>query len=124
MSHKPTIFIVDDNEEVASALETVMRFAGFEDISIYNRSDRFLDNAPLEDGDCVLLDMQMPEIDGLEVQRRLNARRRKIGVIIITGHGNIPMAVDAMRAGAIDFIEKPFSNETLINSVQCALAHA
>ena len=81
--------------------------------------------AYLEDGsvgDCVLVDMRMPQMTGLELQQELNKRNSAVPVIVITGHGDVPLAVTAMRAGAFDFLEKPFDDDVLLDSIQRALA--
>ena len=73
---------------------------------------------------CVLLDIRMPGVDGLEVQARLNRLRVNLPVIVMTGHGDVPSAVRAMKAGAVDFLEKPFDDETLLNAIEGAFAKA
>jgi len=116
------VFVVDDDEGVRDFIGVLLEVAGFADVRTYESSNRFLKEAAFRDGDCVLLDLRMPEQDGLEVQRELNRRGKRLGVIMITGHAEVPTAVKAMQAGAVDFIEKPFSNDALIASVHRALA--
>jgi FixJ family two-component response regulator len=121
MTDRPAIFVVDDDPGVRDFVRVLLEFAGFTDIRSYQSSRKFLDEAPVRNGDCVLLDVRMPEIDGLGVQKELNRRGKRVGVIIMTAHAEVPMAVQAMRDGAVDFIEKPFSNETLLASVHRGL---
>jgi len=122
MAIEPAIFIVDDDAGVREFIRVMLGFAGFPNIKTYESSRRFLDEAALRDGDSLLLDLRMPERDGLAVLDELNRRGIRLGIIVITGHAEVPVAVRAMQAGAIDFIEKPFSNDVLIASVQRALA--
>ena len=122
MALQSAVFVVDDDEGVRDFIGVLLEVAGFADVRTYESSNRFLKEAAFRDGDCVLLDLRMPEQDGLEVQRELNRRGKRLGVIMITGHAEVPTAVKAMQAGAVDFIEKPFSNDALIASVHRALA--
>jgi len=122
MAVQPVIFIVDDDAGIRDFIRVLLDFAGFPNIKTYESSRRFLQEAALQDGDCVLLDLHMPELNGLEVQRELNRRWKRLGVIMVTGHADVPTAVKAMQAGAVDFIEKPFSNDVLIASVHRTLA--
>lgn len=83
----------------------------------------FFDAAPILSIGCLIVDIRMPEMDGLELQRHLNERSLRFPMIVITGHGDVPLAVRAMKAGALDFIEKPFSSQTILDSVEAALAN-
>jgi two-component system response regulator FixJ len=122
VTHEPTIFIVDDDEAVRDSLQLLLQAAGFPQIGAYGSSLQFLDAATPQPGDCLLLDVRMPDMDGLEVQAELNRRAIRLPVIVMTGHGDVPIAVRAMKAGAADFIEKPFQDDVLIASVRRALA--
>jgi len=122
MARKPTIFIVDDDEAVRDSLELLLQAAGFPQIATYESSLGFLASARPEPGDCLLLDVRMPDMDGLELQAELNRRAVRLPVIVMTGHGDVPIAVRAMKAGAADFIEKPFTDDLLIDGVRRALA--
>jgi two-component system response regulator FixJ len=122
VTHEPTIFIVDDDEAVRDSLQLLLQAAGFPQIGAYGSSLQFLDAAAPRPGDCLLLDVRMPDMDGLEVQAELNRRAIRLPVIVMTGHGDVPIAVRAMKAGAADFIEKPFQDDVLIASVRRALA--
>jgi two-component system, LuxR family, response regulator FixJ len=122
VTREPTIFIVDDDEAVRDSLQLLLQAAGFQQIAIYESSRGFLKAAAPQPGDCLLLDVRMPDMDGLELQAELNRHALGLPVIIMTGHGDVPIAVRAMKAGATDFIEKPFDEKTLLDSVRRALA--
>ena len=114
------IFVVDDDDAVRASLEALLATAGYRTIQ-FESGIAFLDSPDTGLGACVLLDVKMPGLDGLEVQRRLNDRGVMLPVVIITGHGDIAMAVQAMRAGAADFLEKPVSRNRLLESVARAI---
>ncbi|HZB90368.1 MAG TPA: response regulator FixJ [Stellaceae bacterium] len=118
MSNEPRIFIVDDDDAVRDSLELLLRSAGFNAVAAFASARDFLAEAGPVAGECLLLDVRMPDMDGLELQEELNRRDLRLGVIIMTGHGDVPIAVRAMKAGASDFIEKPFSDELLLDCVR------
>ncbi len=124
MSEGARIFIVDDDEAVRDSLELLLRSSGFDAIVAYASARDFLAKAAPMPGECLLLDVRMPDMDGLELQEELNRRGVKLPVIIMTGHGDVPIAVRAMKAGAMDFIEKPFSDELLVDCVRRARRQA
>ncbi len=124
MGNAATIFIVDDDEAIRDLLQLLLESAGFQNIQVFGSSRRFLDAATPQPGDCLLLDIRMPDMDGLELQSELNRRGARLAVIIMTGHGDVPIAVRAMKAGAADFIEKPFSDLLLLDAVRRALAQS
>jgi two-component system, LuxR family, response regulator FixJ len=115
-----TVFIVDDEEPVADSIAMLLGTVGLT-TRIYHEGRRFLAEYSPEQGGCLLLDVRMPHMSGLELQQELIRRRIALPVIFITGHGDVPMAVEAMRAGAADFMQKPFRDEELIRRVQTAL---
>lgn len=115
-----TVFIVDDDEAVRDSLHVLLDSIGIANCP-YDSGAEFLAAIGPQQRGCILLDVRMPEISGLEIQQRLLARREWLPVIIITGHGDVPMAIAAMKAGAFDFIEKPFKNEVLIDAIRRAL---
>lgn len=118
-----TIHIVDDDAPVRRSLERLLEAAGFTTIS-YATSEGFLDAAQgLQEG-CVLLDVRMPDLDGLEVQARLGALGCAMPVIVVTGQSDVQTAVRAMKAGAVDFIEKPFNDAVLLDAVRSALTRS
>ena len=121
MSTKETICIVDDDADVRDSLEMLLRRSDFS-VRSYGSAREFLDAGAPPEKTCVLADVRMPEMDGLALQREIGRRWPGLAVIIMTGHGDIPMAVKAMRAGAIDFLEKPFEKPALIEAIRRALA--
>ena len=118
-----TVHVVDDDPAVRRSLERLLDVAGFHVVS-YQSPTAFLNAASGLSAGCVLLDIRMPGVDGLEVQSRLNRLRVNLPVIVMTGHGDVPSAVRAMKAGAVDFLEKPFDDETLLNAIGGAFAKA
>jgi two-component system response regulator FixJ len=122
MPREPTVFIVDDDDAIRDSLQLLLDVAGYARVAAYESSRRFLDTARPQPGDCLLLDVRMPDMDGLQLQAELNRRGVRLPTIVMTGHGDVPIAVRAMKAGAADFIEKPFSEDLLLASVRRALA--
>ena len=118
-----TVHVIDDDAAVRRSLERLLDGAGFQVVS-YESPAAFLEAASGLSAGCVLLDIRMPGVDGLEVQARLNRLRVNLPVIVMTGHGDVPSAVRAMKAGAVDFLEKPFDDETLLNAIGGAFAKA
>ncbi len=114
------VFIVDDDNAVRNALKLLFRTAEL-DVQTFASADGFLADADLAQRCCVLLDIRMPGMTGTALHEELLRRNIRVPVIFITGHGDIPMAVDAMRKGAFDFIEKPFDDEQLLSQVLAAL---
>jgi two-component system response regulator FixJ len=121
MESERTIHIVDDDPAVRRSLERLLYSAGFRTV-LYENTRSFFDAAPVLSAGCVLLDVRMPEMDGLELQARLNRLGFPLPMIVMTGHGDIQTAVRAMKAGAVDFIEKPFDDVSLIAAIDSALA--
>jgi len=124
MAVQPAIFVVDDDASSREFVRALLEFSGLSNIRLHESSRRFLDEASLRDGDVVLLELTLKEIDGFAVQRELNRRAAKIALIMTATEPSVPNVVKAMQSGAADFIEKPFSNEVLVGSVQRALAVA
>jgi len=119
--HEPTVHIVDDDPGVRKALALLMRSAGLR-VQTYQSARDFLDRYDPDRPGCMILDIRMPGMSGLELQQELVARHEPIPIIILSGHGDIPMAVRAIKGGALDFIEKPFQNGTLLSLVAAGLA--
>lgn len=118
---RDTVFVVDDDVAVRNGLKFLLHTTGYA-VEEFQRARSFLDAYdPTQDG-CLLLDVQMPTMTGLELQQELNRRGWRIPVIFITAHGTIPMTIEAIKAGAFDLIEKPLREEALLNSIQRALA--
>ncbi len=116
----PIVFIVDDDEAVRNSLRLLLKAVGLA-ASALPSAREFLDTyKPVQPG-CLVLDVRMPGMSGLELQQLLNLQGAVIPVIFITGHGDIPMAVEAMQAGAFDFLQKPFRDQQLIDCIQRAL---
>jgi two-component system response regulator FixJ len=116
----PLIAIIDDDEAVRRSLVEVLTTYGFVIVE-FSSGTEFLEKGPQVSPDCILLDVRMPGVDGLEVQRRLRRQRASTPIIFITGHGDIPLAVRAMREGAFDFVEKPVRDDVLTLSIESAL---
>ena len=119
----PRVFVIDDDEPVRRAIAMLLRSAGI-GAEIYPSGLAFLDALPLPEKsrmECVLTDMRMPELDGLELLRRLKERNFRRPVVVMTAHGDVSTAVRAMKAGAVDFIEKPFDDDALIAMIRTAL---
>jgi two-component system response regulator FixJ len=117
---KGNVYIVDDDFAMRDSLEMLLIAHGYE-TRVFRSGAEFLHAAPFLPFGCLVVDLQMPEIDGLQLVDRLKARKIEFPVVVITGFGNISIAVKAMRAGALDFVEKPFSNEQIFSSVELAL---
>jgi two-component system response regulator FixJ len=119
MHSKAIVYLVDDDQAIRDSLSFLMKSVGFES-KAYASAEAFLSQADLERPGCLVVDVRMQGMSGLELQQVLNERGIKLPVIIITGHGDIPMAVQAMKEGAVDFLEKPYDNEVLIIRIrQC-----
>lgn len=110
---KATVHIVDDDQAVRKSLKLLVRSAGL-DACTYQGGQEFLDRYTPSKPECLLLDLRMPGMDGLELQRELRKRDIHIATVFLSGHGDIPIAVRALREGALDFVEKPFSNDDLL----------
>jgi FixJ family two-component response regulator len=119
-NQRPTIFIVDDDSAVRDALKLLLRSVG-QAVETYASAQEFLDSYGTDRPGCLVLDIRMPGISGLELQQKLNEKHSILPIIFITGHGDVPMAVEAMQAGAVDFIQKPFRDQDLIDRINQAL---
>ena len=117
----PTVFVVDDDNAVRNSLRLLLKSVGIASQPLGSAAEFLETYRPSQPG-CLVLDVRMPGMSGLELQRELNVRGATIPVIFITGHGDIPMAVEAMQQGAFDFLAKPFRDQELIDRVQRALS--
>jgi two-component system response regulator FixJ len=117
------VFVVDDDDAMRDSLDFLLSSAGCA-VRTFESAERLLEALTDSNCGCVVSDVRMPGIDGLELLRRIKAARPSLPVVIITGHGDVPLAVEAMKLGAADFVEKPFDDERLIGLVQAALAGA
>ncbi|HEY5641549.1 MAG TPA: response regulator transcription factor [Woeseiaceae bacterium] len=118
---KPTVFIVDDDAAIRFAMEALMESVNL-DHEIFASADEFLDKISEQRPGCLVLDIRMPGLGGLELQEELIRRGNTLPIIFITGHGDVPMAVEAMQKGAVDFIQKPFRDQELLDRIREALA--
>ncbi len=123
MSNKSLVYIVDDDNTLCKSIQWLVESIKIQ-ATIFNNGFDFLAGFnPNAESACILLDIRMPEMSGLELQEQLNARKNTIPIIFMTGHGDIAMAVRAMKAGAFDFITKPFNDQILLDQIQKALSH-
>jgi two-component system response regulator FixJ len=117
------VYVVDDDEAMRDSLEFLLGSAEF-DVTIFESAQHFLDALSGVGFGCVLSDVRMPGIDGIELLKRLKASHSAFPVLIMTGHGDVPLAVEAMKLGAVDFLEKPFEDDRLIGMIDAALRQA
>jgi two-component system response regulator FixJ len=117
---KPTVYVVDDDQAVRDGLKALLTVSGYQ-VEPFDSAESFL--AAIDRGatGCAILDIRMPGMNGLELQRELKRRGMALPVVIVTGHGDVPLAVAALKAGAVDFIEKPFDSDALLASIEEAL---
>ena len=122
MSTRSIVCVIDDDEAVRDSIGFLLTTA---DIAVrtYDSAAAFLAAMPIADVGCIVTDVRMPEINGIDLLRRLKQLKVSAPVIVITGHGDVPMAVEAMKIGATDFLEKPFDDTALLDAVQGALGH-
>jgi len=116
------VHLIDDDEDVRRALAFLLGTAVLA-VKVYESAILFLDSYNGSQTGCIVSDIRMPGMDGLQLLKRLKEMDVKLPVIVLTGHADVALAVEAMKAGAVDFIEKPFSDEVLLNAIQSALAH-
>jgi len=116
----PIIFVVDDDEAVRLSTEMLIRSMGLR-VESFESAAEFLEDFDPQQPGCVILDIRMPGMSGLELQEHINGIGATIPIVFVTGHGDVPMAVTAMKAGAVDFIQKPFRDQELIDRVHAAL---
>ena len=123
MAADAIVHVIDDDEAVRQSLEFLLRTSGMA-ARTYDSASSFLDALPAIEGGCVITDVRMPDITGIELLKRLGEMQIALPVIVITGHGDVPLAVEAMKYGAVDFLEKPYDDELLLGSVRAALDRA
>jgi two-component system response regulator FixJ len=121
MAETALVHVVDDDASVRDSLALLLESAGFT-VRTYDSAAAFLRAASDLTAGCVLTDVQMPELNGLELQRRMSELDIRLPVIVMTGHGDVPIAVEALKAGAVDFLEKPFEEQHLLAAVASAIA--
>ncbi len=121
MKEKPaTIFVVDDDDAVRTSLRLLLKSVGLP-VETFGAAQEFVDAFDADRAGCLVLDIRMPGMSGLELQQRLNEMHAITPIVFITGHGDVPMAVEAMQHGAVDFIQKPFRDQDLIDRINQAL---
>jgi len=118
---EPTVFVVDDDSAVLNGLRLLIKSVGM-NVETYLSAQEFLDSYDPAKPGCLVLDIRMPTMSGLELQEMLQKKKMGIPVIIVTGYGDVPVAVQAMKNGAVDFIEKPFSDQVLLDRIQNSIA--
>ena len=116
----PTVYVVDDDDGMRRALDTLLGTVGYK-TAVFSRPGEFLANFKADSPGCLVLDIRMPDMSGLELQQHLNRTGSMLPVIFITGHGDVPMAVQAMKEGAFEFIQKPFRDQDLLDRINHAL---
>jgi two-component system, LuxR family, response regulator FixJ len=114
------VHVIDDDEAVRQSLQFLLRASGVS-ARTYESASAFLSTLPTVETGCIITDVRMPGISGIELLRRLGDMQIRMPVIVITGHGDVPLAVEAMKYGAVDFLEKPYEDELLLGSVRSAL---
>lgn len=122
MPDEGTLHVIDDDEAVRESLAFLLTTAGIE-VRTYESARAFLDVMEDITSGCVITDVRMPQMSGLDLLQRIRERHGRLPVIVITGHGDVPLAVEAMKAGAVEFLEKPFDDEALLAAVRAALRH-
>ncbi len=123
MSSQVKVYVIDDDEAMRDSLSFLLDSAGLE-VALFETAQHFLDALPGLDFGCVVSDVRMPGIDGIELLKRMKAGQSKFPILIMTGHGDVPLAVEAMKLGAVDFLEKPFEDDRLIGMVEAAIRQA
>lgn len=115
-----TVYVVEDDEAVRDSLELLLKSDG-KPVQTYESANAFLRDYSDTMAGCIVLDIRMPGMDGMELQKKLNDKHSILPIIFVTGHGDVPMAVDAMKEGAVDFIQKPYREEALLEKIEAAL---
>ncbi len=117
---KPIVFVVDDDISVRESLELLIEFAGWQP-ETFASAEEFLARPPTATPNCLVLDVSLPDLNGLELQKLIASERTDMPIIFITGHGDVPMTVQAMKAGAAEFLTKPFDDEVLLTAIRNAI---
>lgn len=115
-----TVYVVEDDEAVRDSLELLLK-SDDKPVRTYESATAFLKDYSDKMAGCIVLDIRMPGMDGIELQKKLNEKHSILPIIFVTGHGDVPMAVDAMKEGAVDFIQKPYREEALLEKIEAAL---
>jgi len=120
-SERPIVFVVDDDAVVRDSIEDLLQSVGLE-VRLFASPEEFLQTRRPDVPGCLVLDVRLPERSGLDFQRELAGTERELPIVFITGHGDIPMSVRAMKSGAVEFLTKPFRDQDLIDAIQAAIA--
>ena len=123
MPDKGKVYVIDDDEAMRDSLRFLLESAAF-DVTLFETAVGFLDALPGLDFGCVVSDVRMPGLDGIELLKRMKASHSPFPIVIMTGHGDVPLAVEAMKLGAVDFLEKPFEDDRLIGMIETAIRQA
>src|SRR4051812_5652454 len=123
MPDKGKVYVIDDDEAMRNSLHFLLDSAGF-GVTLFETAQNFLDQLPRLAFGCVVSDVRMPGIDGIELLKRMKAGGSRFPILIMTGHGDVPLAVEAMKLGAVDFLEKPFEDDRLVGMIDVALKQA
>jgi two-component system response regulator FixJ len=117
------VYVIDDDEAMRDSLNFLLDSANF-NVTLFENALRFLEVLPGLEFGCVVSDVRMPGLDGIELLKRMKAARSRFPIVIMTGHGDVPLAVEAMKQGAVDFLEKPFEDDRLIGMIEAAIMQA
>ena len=123
MSSKVKVYVIDDDEAMRDSLNFLLDSAGLE-VTLFETAQHFLDALPGLDFGCVVSDVRMPGVDGIELLKRMKAGQSRFPILIMTGHGDVPLAVEAMKLGAVDFLDKPFEDDRLTSMIEAAIRQA
>src|SRR5665213_4018760 len=121
MPDRGKVYVIDDDEAMRDSLNFLLDSAGYQ-VALFDSAVKFLDSLPNLEFGCVVSDVRMPGLDGIELLKRMKAGHSTFPIVIMTGHGDVPLAVEAMKLGAVDFLEKPFEDERLLSAVRLALS--
>src|SRR5674476_1592794 len=123
MPHRGKVYVIDDDEAMRDSLNFLLDSADF-NVTLFETAMKFLDILPSLDFGCVVSDVRMPGLDGIELLKRMKAGHSTFPIVIMTGHGDIPLAVEALKLGAVDFLEKPFEDDRLVGMIEAAIRQA
>ena len=123
MPGRGKVYVIDDDEAMRDSLNFLLDSAGYE-VTLFDSAVKFLDALPSLGFGCVVSDVRMPGLDGIELLKRMKAGHSAFPIVIMTGHGDVPLAVEAMKLGAVDFLEKPFEDDRLIGMIEMAIQQA
>ncbi|MDE2378542.1 response regulator FixJ [Bradyrhizobium sp.] len=123
MATKGNIYVIDDDEAMRDSLQFLLDSSGF-NVRLFETAESFLEALPQLEFGCVVSDVRMPGIDGIELLKRMKSEHSPFPIVIMTGHGDVPLAVEAMKLGAVDFLEKPFEDDRLTAMIDSAIRQA